>query len=156
MKIPEQLVVKLQEFPHLQITPEELEDMFNRDSLIRDCLVRVEEQEEKNKRFDSEAHECEQTLASLDERRVALEAELRVVDTQIREVKGAIKSWKYHRQLGVQRISMLHARIEARKRMAYKQEVAARLKAIGKELKLDVGRRVTMLKGSSQNLPDSS
>lgn len=130
-----------EQFPYLDLTEADLLRIVEEDKVTRDNHFRITEFEGKIVVYQERIDGHQQQLDKLADQKSELEAQLRAVDTQSREIRGAITSDRYHIQLAKRRITERKSAINRRRKFLYRDEINRRLRRLGREFKLGVGRR---------------
>lgn len=134
---PEELNL-LEKYPYLDLTPEDLQLVFDNDASLQRHRQAIAEFEVKIADYERRESEHLAALEKLLDEANALRARLRANDTEMREVRGSIQQMKFHTHLAQRRIKERMHQLEKRQRAVFHSEVKRRLSQMGRELRINV------------------
>ena len=126
---------------YVQLSEEEVLGLFQTDAPIAQARRRIVEQQEKIREYAERDEQHRAAIDKLDDEEMDLLAQIKVLDTQRREIKGLIEGNRYHAKLAERRILQSEMKIAQREKKVVQHELEKRLKTIGRELKQNVGLR---------------
>jgi chromosome segregation ATPase len=132
-------------YPHLGMTEDELagicEELFTGDMVLQSRIEAITDYESKIAHYEERVTDHHKEVNRLEDRIDEINAELKAASRMKAETHSLIAGMKYHIKVATARIKTAHNSIERRKRQLYLSEARRRLSSLGKELKLNIGRR---------------
>lgn len=128
--------MSFKEQEHLQLTENELRQIFDQDPPLQESLGIIEEFHKKIGVYLGRIREANTRLDQIEDEKGMLMAQLKALDTHTREIKGSIASERYQIARAKTLITQRQQRINTRQKWLYKREVTARLQKLGRDLRL--------------------